>query len=152
MRTGCGGWRATSDVGVARATSDVRVAPGRGRGVNCIGGCVRCGRTLALGQAVRDNQISCQLPQAKGMDKMPDDKDKFDIIINAREVSVNEDELSFDGVVKLAFPTPPSGTDIHFIVTFRNGAGRPPEGTLTEGHEVKIQDGTVFDVTPNDRS
>lgn len=83
-----------------------------------------------------------------------EDKDKVAIIVNGRErvVSASDGEISFDEVVRLAFDPTPSGPDIVFTVSYRNGAGRPPDGRLVEGQRVKIQDGTVFNASFTDKS
>ena len=89
---------------------------------------------------------------------MVEDKGTVKIIVNAREkvIPVGElsenGELTFTQAVNLAFDPPPSGPDIVFTVSYRDGAGRPPEGRLVEGQSAKIQDGTVFIVSFTDRS
>ena len=83
---------------------------------------------------------------------MVDDKDRFDIIVNGRRKVVTESELTYDEVVRLALDPPPVGPNWMITVSFRNGAGRPPEGTLVEGQQVKVKDGTVFVVTATDKS
>ena len=89
---------------------------------------------------------------------MDQDKDTITIIVNGREKVVSsselspDGELSFDQVVRLAFDPPPSGPGIVFTVSYRNGAGRPPDGRLVAGKSVKIQDGTVFNVSFTDKS
>lgn len=89
---------------------------------------------------------------------MTENKDNVTIIVNGRERVVSsstlssDSELSFDEVVRLAFDPTPSGPDIMFTVSYRNGAGRPPEGRLVAGQSVKVKDGTVFNVTLTDRS
>ncbi len=89
---------------------------------------------------------------------MTEDKDTIAIIVNGRERTVTSSELSPDGelsfetVVRLAFDPPPSGPDIVFTMSYRNGAGRPPDGRLVAGQSVKVQDGTVFNVSFTDRS
>ena len=81
------------------------------------------------------------------------DADKgFDIIIDGTGFHVPTDEVSFDEVVDLAFPDGGRGPLITYTVNFYNGAGRPPEGKLTEGQKAKVKDGTVFNVTRTDRS
>ena len=89
---------------------------------------------------------------------MVEDKGTVKIIVNAREkvipvgeLSVNG-ELTFTQAVNLAYDQQPSGPDIVFTVSYRDGAGRPPEGRLVEGRGTKIQDGTVFIVSFTDRS
>lgn len=83
---------------------------------------------------------------------MIDDKDKVHIIVNGRKRVVTSNELTFDEVVLLAYNPVPSGPYIMLTVTYRDGAGRPPEGRLLPGQKVKIQDGTVFNVTVTDKS
>ena len=89
---------------------------------------------------------------------MPNGKDTVTIIVNGREKAIPKNELSADGeltfkqVVNLAYDPQPSGPDIVFTMSYRNGAGRPPEGRLGAGQSVKVQDGTVFNVTYTDKS
>ena len=83
---------------------------------------------------------------------MPDEKDKIQIIVNGRKKTVSTLELSYEQVVVLAFDPPPSGPNIEITVSFRNGAGRPPEGTLSPGKSVKIHSGTIFVVKSTDKS
>ena len=83
---------------------------------------------------------------------MVEDKDTVTIVVNGREKVIPSAELSFERAVRLAFDPPPSGPDIVFTVSFRNGAGRPSDGRLVAGESVKIEDGTIFNVSFTDRS
>ena len=83
---------------------------------------------------------------------MSEDKDRVTIAVNGREKVVASGEISYDSVVGLAFDPLPSGPNIMFTVSYRNGAGRPPEGRLLPGQNVKIQDGTVFNASYTDKS
>lgn len=74
------------------------------------------------------------------------------IIVNAREKKWEKKKISFDQVVKLAYPTPPAGQCIVYTVTFHNGPRANPEGTMTEGDKVKVKDGMVFNVQYTDKS
>jgi hypothetical protein len=76
----------------------------------------------------------------------------YDIIVNARKKIVTQRKLSFDEVINLAFDPPPSGPNVLFTVTYRNGPKENPQGTLTKGHSVSIKDGMVFNVTATDKS
>lgn len=82
---------------------------------------------------------------------MPKEKE-FTIIVNTREKIVNQKVLTFEEIVSLAFDDPPSGPNICFTVTFRQGSGHPKEGDLEEGGSVKIKDGTIFNVAFTDKS
>ncbi len=87
-----------------------------------------------------------------------ENKDEVTIVVNGRkkivatgELSPNG-EISFDQVVRLAYDPVPDGPDIVFTLSYRNGAGRPPDGRLVPGQSVKVQDGTVFNVSFTDKS
>jgi hypothetical protein len=74
----------------------------------------------------------------------------FTIIVNLEEKTVIDHKLSFDQLVKLAFPTPPPG-DITYTITYTKGEGKK-SGILNEGESVPVKDGMSFDVTPTNRS
>jgi hypothetical protein len=71
--------------------------------------------------------------------------DEFNIVVNGRAKKVDKQVLTFDEVVKLAYPTPPEG-DIVYTVVFHNADQDPKNGTLVEGQSVKVRNGTSFDV------
>jgi hypothetical protein len=87
-------------------------------------------------------------------------KDIVKIIVNAQEriVPFNQlsvtGEISYEKLITLAFDAGylPAKQDLMFTITYRDGAGRPADGTLMEGESTKIQNGTVFNVTATDRS
>ena len=81
----------------------------------------------------------------------PDDKTHL-ITVNGRQRRVERDELSFDELVDLAFDDPARGPQIVFTITFREAGGRIPEGELDEGQRLKVQDGTIVNVTRTDQS
>lgn len=72
--------------------------------------------------------------------------------VNGEPFETTETRLSFEELVKIAFPIPPTGTCIEFTVTYRDGPPANPKGTLTAGHSVKIKNRMKFDVTATDRS
>lgn len=74
------------------------------------------------------------------------------IIVNGRKKQVVEIKESFGNIVALAFDSPPTGQNILFTVTYRNGPPKNPEGTLIEGQSVKIKNGMIFNVTATDKS
>ena len=80
-------------------------------------------------------------------------KDDFVIIVNADEVTVDHDVLTFDEIVNLAFPTPPAGPDPEFTVTFEHAASKPHDGKLAPDGTVTVRKhGTTFDVGHTNRS
>lgn len=74
------------------------------------------------------------------------------IAVNGEPHATTETRLSFDELVKIAYPTPPTGACIEFTITYRDGPRANPKGTLTADHSVRIKKGMKFDVTPTDRS
>ncbi len=81
----------------------------------------------------------------------PEDK-RFSITINGRQREVEREELTFDELVDLAFDDPARGPQIVFTITFRDAGGRIQEGELDEGQRLKVQDGTIINVTRTDQS
>ncbi len=77
---------------------------------------------------------------------------RYKIVVNGRERTVETDRLSFEEVLQFAFDPVPSGPNTVFTMTYRHAAQRPDEGTLIAGQSVKIQNGTVFNVTATDKS
>ncbi|MGH7913590.1 MAG: multiubiquitin domain-containing protein [Candidatus Binataceae bacterium] len=73
------------------------------------------------------------------------------IVVNGRQRTVDEKEITFDEAVKLAFDNPPTGENVVFSVTYRRAEGNK-SGTLEEGGKIKVKEGMVFDVTATDKS
>jgi len=73
------------------------------------------------------------------------------IVVNTREYSVPKGKITFDQVVKLAYPTPP-GPDTVYTVSYTKGPHENPTGTLVEGQSVEVRDGMVFSVSATNRS
>lgn len=74
------------------------------------------------------------------------------IVVNTRKHQVPKNQLiSFEEVVELAYPTPPTGENVGFTVMYQRGEGNK-DGTLVAGQTVKVKDGMIFDVTPTDLS
>jgi hypothetical protein len=80
------------------------------------------------------------------------DKKEATIIINGTQLEVQKEEITFEELVVLAFPNPPTGENILFTIQYRRGHENKPDGTLKPGEDVKVKDGMIFDVTPTDRS
>lgn len=82
----------------------------------------------------------------------PPVKKEITIIVNARPKKVDATQLSFDQIVALAFNPIPTGPNILFTITYRNGPKENPQGNLLEGGTVFIKDGMIFNVTATDKS
>lgn len=77
---------------------------------------------------------------------------EFTFIVNGQEQHVREPRVSFEDVVRIAFPQPPSPQTV-FTVSYRDAQSHPSQGDLFPGEAVTIkQQGTVFDVFPTGKS
>ena len=89
-------------------------------------------------------------PTSAVADEAADHK-HFVIIVNGEQKTVESRSVSYEEVVKLAYPTPPS-PDTRFTVTYRK-AEKPHEGSLAPGQSVEVKkDGTIFNVKPTGKS
>ncbi len=77
--------------------------------------------------------------------------DHFNIFVNAKRNSWEDETISYSQVVDLAFPPPHKETEI-FTVQYSSGPKENPQGTLVEGQSVNVKSGMVFDVTRTDKS
>jgi hypothetical protein len=81
----------------------------------------------------------------------PEHDEDHNIIVNAESFTIEDELVSFEQIVHLAYPTPPS-PDTRFTVTFRN-AKEPKEGSLAAGHSVEVKTkGTIFNVKSTGKS
>ena len=74
------------------------------------------------------------------------------IIVNTRQKTVTVRRLTFEKLIAIAFPNPPSGPNICFTVTYRNGPRHRPEGSLVEGDKIRVKKGMIFNVSSTDKS
>lgn len=74
------------------------------------------------------------------------------IMVNAEPHEVDDKEITFDELVRLAYDgSPPTGDNWEFTVTYRKAHGNK-EGSLVAGGSVKVKDGMIFNVTGTDKS
>jgi hypothetical protein len=77
----------------------------------------------------------------------------YTIIVNTREKTVSQKELTFAEIIALAYDNPPTGSNVLFTVTYRRGKGEKPEGTMVETDPAtRIHDGMIFNVSATDKS
>ena len=79
------------------------------------------------------------------------DKQKFAIIVNTRTKEWNGEFITYREVVDLAYPPPHKPTEV-FTVQYMDGPPQNPQGSLVEGHKVRVKDEMVFIVDRTDRS
>jgi len=83
-------------------------------------------------------------------DQAPGQNKTFTIIVNGRQREVTGHKLTYQQVVKLAFPEDQPDPNIVYTVAYANPHGK--DGTLAEGQELQIKEGMVFNVTKTNRS
>jgi len=76
----------------------------------------------------------------------------YRVYINGQEKLVATGTMTFEEIVALAFPNPPTGQNILFTVGYEDGPHVNPMGSLMPGGKIKIKDGMIFNVTPTDKS
>lgn len=81
---------------------------------------------------------------------VPGQNKTITIIVNGRQREVTGKTVSYEEIVKLAFPDDPSNQDVDFTVAYANPHGK--DGTLVAGQNVNVKEGMVFNVTKTNRS
>ncbi|MCW2363156.1 MULTISPECIES: multiubiquitin domain-containing protein [Sphingobium] len=76
-------------------------------------------------------------------------KQTTEIIVNARERSVRGEKVTFEQIVRIAFPQnePQPGQPFVYSMTYRRAASIPHAGELGPGGIVTVKKGTIFNVT-----
>jgi hypothetical protein len=77
---------------------------------------------------------------------------KYIIIVRGQKKTVSTKKVSFNEIVKLAFPTPPEGANILYTVSYEDGPRINPQGSLKEGQSVFVKNWMIFNVTATDKS
>ena len=70
-----------------------------------------------------------------------------EIIVNSRPKKVPGHEVTFEQVVKIAFPDAQPEQNVVYSMTYRHAASVPHAGELGPGGKVEVKNGTVFNVT-----
>lgn len=82
----------------------------------------------------------------------PKPRPNYEIIVNSRAHVVHDKTISFEQVVKLAFPGP-QPPETRYSMTYSHAASVPHAGELGPGGSVEVKkEGTVFNVTPTTKS
>ena len=77
----------------------------------------------------------------------------IEIIVNGTQFEwTKNDEITYAEVVTLDVPDYAQHPEITYSVTYKNGHGNKPEGTLSPGGSVKVKDGMSFSVSPTGQS
>jgi len=74
------------------------------------------------------------------------------IIVNGRPKVVTQKELTYDEVVRLAYPNPHTEPEFEYTVTYSKGEDAKKDGSLVKGGTVKVKEGMVFNVVETNKS
>lgn len=74
----------------------------------------------------------------------------FHIAVNGEAEVWHLRKISYEEVVKLAFPNGPTGGDIRYSVSWTKPDGQ--EGSLRPGRSIDVVEGMMFDVRNTDKS
>lgn len=83
------------------------------------------------------------------LDSAKPDKDHKTVTIYVNTVAhewPKDDDISYEEVVALAYPTPQPGATDGYTVIYQRANGNK-DGNLVAGQRVKVKEGMVFDVT-----
>ncbi|MBN2857452.1 MAG: multiubiquitin domain-containing protein [Candidatus Delongbacteria bacterium] len=82
----------------------------------------------------------------------PEHDKVYTLIVNGREKTWNEKEISFEQVVILAFGSISPKPNMIYTITYKRGHGNNPEGLMEKDDILKVKDGMIFNVTATDKS
>lgn len=71
------------------------------------------------------------------------------IVVNGRQIEIDDRDVTFEEVVELAFPSQPNKD---YTVTYRRGRGNQPSKSLRPGDSIKASEGVIFNVTATTKS
>lgn len=74
------------------------------------------------------------------------------IIVNTREKTWTEKDISYEQVVTLAFGSYSDDENTVYTVTYSKGEQPKHEGSLVKGGSVKVKKGMIFNVTQTNKS
>jgi hypothetical protein len=74
------------------------------------------------------------------------------IVVNGSLKNWNAKTITYEQVVKLAYPASTGGENFAYTVNYTNGPKQNPEGTMTKGETIFVKNKTNFNVTETSRS
>ncbi len=84
--------------------------------------------------------------------KKQDDHLPFIIYVNGKEKPWNHRKISYEQVAKIAFPNYSENSQTVYTVTFTDGPGQNPEGSMVKGDVVFVKNKMKFNVTATNKS
>ena len=84
--------------------------------------------------------------------KTEDNQLPFILFVNGREHSWNRRKISYEQVAKIAFPNFKESGNSVYTVTYTDGPGQNPEGSMIKGDKVFVKNKMKFNVTATNKS
>jgi len=84
--------------------------------------------------------------------KQHDEHLPFKIMVNGREKPWGSRTISYEEIAKLAFPDYSENSTTVYTVSYTEGPGQNPEGTMVKGCEVFVKNKMIFNVTATNKS
>lgn len=81
----------------------------------------------------------------------PGQEKEITIVVNGREKTVSQRELTFDELVVLAFGPPNTDASV-YTITYQRGPDHHEKGSLVQGDSVRLKQGMIFNVVRTDKS
>lgn len=95
-----------------------------------------------------DDQVDLTKPDVEHFITAPRPLKSYTIIVNSRDETVNDKRVTYEQVVRLAFPDAPVEHNVRYSMTYRHAVSKPHAGELAEGGSVEVNhEGTIFNVT-----
>lgn len=77
----------------------------------------------------------------------------YEITINTEPFTVEDETVTHKQIALLAYPELENDPKAEFSITYENAHSKPKDGTLGETATIEVKKkGTIFDVTPTNRS
>lgn len=78
---------------------------------------------------------------------------EYEITINTESFTVDSEIVTYKQIALLAFPELEGDPKAEFSITYEKAHSKPKDGTLSEDSTIEVKKkGTIFDVTPTNRS
>jgi hypothetical protein len=90
--------------------------------------------------------IDLTLPGVEHFVAAPKRQKTIEIVVNGREVEVDDKIVTFTQLVAIAYPGEAPASNIVFSITFRGAASKPHSGELAAGGSVEVKKGSIFNV------
>jgi hypothetical protein len=85
-------------------------------------------------------------------DKEREHSKEITIVVNGRNKSWSQKTISFKQIVELAFGKYEENGKTAYTVTYKNGEGKKPEGSMVADETIHVKDKMIFNVTATNRS